>query len=262
MTRAGLVAAIVPVGIVSLVAATPTLAETVGVTSRSSDETLLAVRAPALSGEGGRAQAVAPPGERGGGPFAAGFVTAGLGFPAAQQSFDTLGLGTRLFEIGGGGQVVNLWRGLFLEAAATRWSREGRRVFVSSGGARFDLGISMRVTVASVDIGAGWRFVRRSGSRVRSARLVPYVGGAVGFVLFSESSDFAAPGEDVDRRHAGYSAFGGLEVTPARWLALAADVRYRVVPGALGDEGVSRVFGETLLGGAALGARLVVGPRW
>ncbi|HXH05493.1 MAG TPA: hypothetical protein VNI83_02770 [Vicinamibacterales bacterium] len=267
MIRNRLTVTIITAAVLALLAAPSLSAQTASAEVRSTrmwHAGIDAVRVPAAAGAEKtpqRAQPVKPPRSRGARPAAVGFVAAGVSFPAPRRSFEALGFETRLVEIGAGGQVVNLWRGLFLEAAAARWSQRGRRVFIASDGTRFDLGIPLRVSVVSIDIGAGWRFARPSASG-RARRIVPYAGGGAGFVLFSEASDFAAPGDDVDRRHAGYHAFGGVEVSVSRWLALAADARYRLVPGALGDEGVSAMFGETALGGAAVGVRLIVGPRW
>jgi opacity protein-like surface antigen len=189
----------------------------------------------------------------------AGIVTAGLSFPAAKESFRALGLETRVLEIGGGGRAANLWRGIFVEVVATRWSETGRRVFIDAERRLYDVGIPMRVEVTSVDVGGGWRVVGPAAAKPR--RVVPYAGGGVALVFCDERSDFAQPGDDLSQRFVGYHAFGGVEIGLTRWVALGIDVRYRLVPDALGADGVSAVFRETSLGGPSIGIRVLVGPQ-
>jgi len=76
-----------------------------------------------------------------------------------------------------------------------------------------------------------------------------------------ESSPFAVDGEELDDRFTSYHAFDGVEVGLTRWIGLAADVRYRSIPGVLGDGGVSNVLGDHSFNGASVSLRFVAGTR-
>jgi opacity protein-like surface antigen len=167
-----------------------------------------------------------------------GFATFGLTRQLAADSFTSVDLSTQSPEIGGGGQITNLWRTLFVQGSIGRWSSTGERVFIDSGGTRYPLGIRLSVEATNIEVSAGWRFEPQA-SRGTASRLVPYIGGGAGVVRYVESSPFAQVGDDLDAQYTSYHALGGLEVGIARWIALAADARYRVVPGVLGEGGVS-----------------------
>jgi opacity protein-like surface antigen len=187
-----------------------------------------------------------------------GFGLAGLSFPIASESLTTVGLNERPQELGGGVQVTNFWRGLFVQVAASRWRGDGSRVFIDSRGARFDLGIPLHVTATHADVGAGWRFARK-GADWRRNRVVPYIGVGVGVADYSETSSFAESGEDFSERATSYSGFGGVEVRLTSWLGVGADARYRYVKGILGRDGVSAALGDDSLDGPSASARLVFG---
>jgi opacity protein-like surface antigen len=151
---------------------------------------------------------------------------------------------------GGGGQVVFRDR-LFVDVAFEQFKKTGERVVVSNGEV-FPLGIDDTVTVNPFTVSAGYRF--RTNRTMAS-----YVGGGIGSYRYRESSEFADPSEDVDERHTGYHALGGVEYGFARWAFVAFEVRYASVPDALGAPGVSAEFDETNLGGFSAGLRLLVG---
>ena len=71
------------------------------------------------------------------------------------------------------------------------------------------------------------------------------------------TSPFAAAGDDVDLSKTGYTVFGGLEVGITKHVIIGGEAQYRGVANAIGDDGVSRDFGEDDLGGVAV--RLLVG---
>jgi len=189
---------------------------------------------PLAADDSGQTQRGTPPAPRRGSAIGAqGFGSFGFTVPLASDSLTTVGLEDRPQEVGGGGQVTGLWRGLFVQVAASRWKEAGSRVFVDSRGNRFDLGIPLSVEAAHVDVGAGWRFERwrRDGSL---SPVVPYVGGGIGVLDYTETSSFAQEGENVSERATTYSVFGGVETRIAPWIGIAADVRYRFVDGILG----------------------------
>jgi opacity protein-like surface antigen len=151
---------------------------------------------------------------------------------------------------GGGGQVVIRDR-FFVDASFEQFKKTGQRVIVSNGEV-FPLGIDDEVTVNPFTVSGGYRF-RTNRS------MVSYVGGGIGTYRYRETSDFADPSENVDERHTGYHALGGVEYGVARWTFVAFEVRYASVPDALGPPGVSGEFDETNLGGFSLGLRVLVG---
>jgi hypothetical protein len=187
-----------------------------------------------------------------------GFGTFGVTFPIASESLTTVGISERPPELGGGVQVTNLWRGLFVQLGASRWTGDGSRVFIDSRGARFDLGIPLNVKATHVDVGAGWRFQRWNAAG-RASRVVPYLGGGIGIVDYSETSDFAGAGEDLSERATSYTGFGGVEVHVTSWLGVAADARYRYAKGVLGSDGVSAALGEDSLSGPSASVRVMLG---
>ena len=188
-----------------------------------------------------------------------GFGAAGVEFPIATDSLTAADLQKRPFEAGGGAQVTNIWRGLFIQGSFSRWRDTGERAFIDSEGNRFGLGIPLSVESRYIDVGAGWRFEKTRGP-VAAVRVVPYVGGGAGILQYEESSPFALPGENIDERYTTYHAFAGAEYWILNWLAVSGDVKYRFVRDVLGAGGVSGVLGEDAFDGTSLAVRVLIGP--
>jgi opacity protein-like surface antigen len=186
-----------------------------------------------------------------------GFGLTGLDWPIAKESFEATALDKRPAEFGGGARVTNLWRALFVQVQATRWSSTGERVFVDSSGTSFPLGIPLEVKATHVDVTGGWRFFPRNNTNARAP--VPYLGGGVGVAKYREESPFAEPGDDLDTSATSYHALAGVDVPLRSWLAIAADIRYRYVPDLLGDDGASSAFDEEDFGGVQLALGLRIG---
>src|SRR5581483_10900038 len=111
-------------------------------------------------------------------------------------------------------------------------SKKGERAFRLNG-QTFKLGVPLRATEVPLEFTAGYRFRKR-------AHVVPYVGAGFGNYQYTETSDFADPGDNVDTSHLGLVAVGGVEGLVHRsWLRLAVDVQYTHVPGILGTGGIS-----------------------
>ena len=85
------------------------------------------------------------------------FGGAGVSWPAAQDSFEAVGLGSEVFELGGGARVTGLWRELFAQVAASHWSESGERAFVAADGTVFPLGIPLDVSATFVDATIGMK---------------------------------------------------------------------------------------------------------
>jgi hypothetical protein len=171
---------------------------------------------------------------------------------AAKKTFEAV-LGGSAQPLWGGGVQMATRGGLFVDVTASRFKKDGERVFVA-GGDVFPLGIPLTVTVTPLEVTGGYR------SRVgRSGRLVPYVGAGVGWYGYKEESEFTEAGESVERRHVGYLAVGGVEYRVGRLIGVSVDVQYTHVGGILGGGGVSAALDEDDLGGVAARLRLIVG---
>jgi len=179
------------------------------------------------------------------------FGTVDINALTAQNSFNAV-LGTsRVTAFGGGVDVLNIWRGLFLRAAVSTTSKTGSRAFVANGQA-VSLNIPLTVSMTPVEVGGGWRFLTRT-------RATPYVGGGALAQFYSEKSNFAGPGENVSQTNIGYFALGGIEVETVRWLVVGVEAQFRGIPHAIGQSGVSQSFGETNLGGFT--TRVLIGVK-
>ncbi len=172
---------------------------------------------------------------------------------AATRTFGAV-LGTDCIDVaGGGGEVLRLWKGLFLRVDAERMRRTGSRVFVFQNEA-ISLGIPLTVEMQPLALGAGWRL-----DLGRRRAIGIYGGTSYLHLVYRETSSFAAPGENTDETYNGYAVFGGADVTLWQWIVVGAEAQYRSVPNAIGTAGVSQAFGETDLGGTTL--RVLVGVR-
>jgi len=185
------------------------------------------------------------------------FGSAGIGWPAASDSFKALDLNELPLEYGGGVRITNLWRYLFAQVAVNRWSDSGERAFVDSEGNTFPLGIPLDVEATYVDATIGWKWptLRRDGS----VAAWTYAGAGAGVTMYSESSPFAEPGDDIDETKVSYNFVGGGEFPITKQLAITFEGRYRYVPGLLGESGVSEALGEETFGGFGIAGGIRVG---
>jgi opacity protein-like surface antigen len=171
---------------------------------------------------------------------------------AAAESFDAV-VGTHTGVVFGGGAEVT-FGGVFVGVRASRFQKDGTRVFVS-GDEVFDLGIPTTIKVTPVQITGGYRFAGED------RRLVPYAGGGIGWHHYSERSDFADGDEDVSESNTGFHLLGGAEVRIGELFGVAGEVEWSRVPDALGQDpnSVSAAFDETDLGGVTFRVKFVVG---
>ena len=152
------------------------------------------------------------------------------------------------FLFGGGGEVRV--HDIFIQGSIERFHRTGQRVFELNGNV-FGLGISDEVTLTPIAVTGGYRFHARSVN--------PYVGGGIGRLHYTETSDFADPGEDVDMSITSYHVLVGFEWRAANPLwGTAFEVQYTHVPNAL-TGGVAAAFGEHNLGGIEARVKIEVG---
>lgn len=173
---------------------------------------------------------------------------------SASDSFKAVTGSAVLFGVGGGAEVLNIWKRLFARVGVTTTATDGVRAFVIDGEV-IPTGVTIDIGMRIIEIGAGWRmhFAKRP-------KLVFYYGGSVLFVKYTEDSQFGSGQDNVDESFRGYSAQAGLELVLWKWLTAAVEGQYRIVPDALGAGGLSKDFNETDLGGAAI--RGMIGVRF
>ena len=111
------------------------------------------------------------------------FVSFDMVALAAADSFDAA-LGTSsMTAVGGGGEVLNLWKGLFARVGVSSMSDTGTRVAIVDDDI-FDLEIPLDVKMRTIEFGGGWRYVRRArprrpgGHATSSAPATRQTGGA------------------------------------------------------------------------------------
>jgi opacity protein-like surface antigen len=179
------------------------------------------------------------------------FLAAGERF-AAKNSFEAVfGQSVEPF-LGGGLQLVDR-NGFFIELTASRFKKTGQRAFRTNN-QNFGLGIPLTATITPLEVAGGYRF-KLPGS----PRLVPYVGAGAGSYGYKETSEFSDESENVDTRHTGYLAVGGVEFRLHRWIGASVDAQYTHVLGILGTGGISQEAGEKDLGGIAARVKVIIG---
>lgn len=184
-----------------------------------------------------------------------GFADFGAVRFAAADTFDAV-LGSSLGVLFGGGVEVVLPQRVFVSARVSRFTKNGERVFVADDEV-FPLGIDTEVAITPVEISGGYRFAPRG--RRRSA--IPYLGGGIGWHRYSETSEFAADGENVSETFTGFHLLGGLEFRLNRLFGLSGEAQWASVPDSLGEDltSAAAAFGESNLGGLGFRVKLVIG---
>jgi opacity protein-like surface antigen len=183
-----------------------------------------------------------------------GFADVGVTMFTAQDSFSAiLGSATGM-TFGGGGGIV-LPPQIFVDVRASRFKKDGHRV-VAAGGEVFDLGIANTITITPVEITAGYRFGRRRDT------LRPYAGAGISWYRYQEDDvTVAAASETVSETFTGFHLLGGAEFRVHKYVGVAGEAAWAVVPDALGQQpsSVGTAFGETDLGGATFRVKVIIG---
>ncbi|HEV7503032.1 MAG TPA: outer membrane beta-barrel protein [Vicinamibacteria bacterium] len=152
----------------------------------------------------------------------------------------------------GGFLHVGLGERFFVEAHGRRFQKTGDRVFVADATSPvFHLGHPLTVRTVPFYGMVGYKFLHGS-------RWAPYVALGIGSTQYRETSDVAGLVETSSTSKAsGLIALGVDFLTgPVR---LGAEVSYSTVPNAIGDSGVSKVYGENNVGGISIVGRLSFG---
>jgi hypothetical protein len=169
----------------------------------------------------------------------------------AVQSFGaTLGTAT-LFGYGAGVDFVNLGGGdLFVRVALSELSKSGTRL----DGSTFSNGLALTVKMVPVDLGVGWRFSHLT----RGNQVTPYVGGGALLLHYSETTPSGDSTDNTIAWFPGFEGFAGVDLRLGASVFLAPEVDFRSVPKAIGQGGVSQIFGESNLGGVVFRVRVGV----
>lgn len=179
-----------------------------------------------------------------------GYVEAGYETFLARDTFDAI-FGRSDGAHFGGGVDVKVRYGLFVRLGASRFEANGERVLRLNNRV-YKLGIPLKVTMTPVELTGGYRFLRLR-------RFTAYGGAGIGSYRYKETSEFAAPEENVDTSFTSHHALVGGEVRVWRWISAGAEVQVTRVPDAIGQDGISKEFGETDLGGTTARLRIVIG---
>ncbi len=149
----------------------------------------------------------------------------------------------------GGGVGYRFGRGLYVEAGARVFKKSGERVFVASTGSPvFKLGFPVDVKITPAFGTVGWRFLPHSLVR-------PYVGVGGGMAWFEEVSTVAGEVTTLSESNAEFHGLIGAELGRGRF-RFSAEAVYSSIPDAIGLTGVSKVYGETDLGGLSILGRV------
>jgi hypothetical protein len=154
----------------------------------------------------------------------------------------------------GGFVQIGLGRSFFVSAHGRYFEKTGERVFVSDpGGEVFRLGHPLTIRLVPVYAMVGFRLFQ-------SPRWAPYIAVGGGATSYRETSDVAGLVETASKtKPSGHLAIGVDFLTgPVRF---GVEVGYSFVPNTIGESGVSKVYGETDVGGATVVARLAFGSR-
>jgi opacity protein-like surface antigen len=151
----------------------------------------------------------------------------------------------------GGGVRIGVTRHLYAEASGRRFAKAGQRVFVADARSPvFRLGHPLEVRLTTFQATVGWRF-----RPMRS--LVPYAGAGLGFAAFREESTVAGVTEAHSQGKPTGHVLAGAEYGRGRF-RLAVEAEYLAVPDSIGVGGVSKVYGETDVGGFSVVAKVVI----
>jgi opacity protein-like surface antigen len=168
----------------------------------------------------------------------------------AARTFEAVSESSHTQVFGGGVQVTNLWRFVFVDVGLSGMTIDGERVFIDDGDVQ-PLGIPLEVSLFYVDVVAGWRHAH--------GRLSPYVGVGFSRLRYRETSESAPPEDDVTESGTGPLFLAGVDFALSRWVRIGAELRYRRIDGVLGAGGASAIFDEDSAGGLSTALRVSIG---
>jgi hypothetical protein len=174
---------------------------------------------------------------------------------AASKTYNAIFGSSSIPGYGGGADITNIWKQVFIRVAVTHLTKTGSRVFVDSGQV-YQLNQPAQLSLTPIEIGAGWRFV------LKNPRLTPYAGGGVLIesykVVYSESTDL-----NESETFKGGVFFGGADFAITKVLFVGGEAQFRTLPNALQSSlasSAANAFNETDGGGFTV--RFTVGVRF
>lgn len=173
---------------------------------------------------------------------------------SASSTFNAVFGSSSMVGFGGGGEVLNLWKKVFVRAAVTSASNTGNRAFLLDAGL-VSTNVPVEVSITTVELSAGWRQTLR-----KHPRFSLYGGGGLIIANYTETSSFAQAADDSTLGSNGYSVFGGMEAVVWKYVIAGVEGQYKSIGGVLGEGGLSKAYAEDNLGGAAI--RGMVGVRF
>ncbi|HLA77385.1 MAG TPA: hypothetical protein VJU18_07395 [Vicinamibacteria bacterium] len=146
---------------------------------------------------------------------------------------------------------LGIGRSFYVALGARRFQKDGERAFAADAGSEaYRLGHPLTVRTIPVYALAGYRFSA-------SKRLVPYAGLGLGVTSYREESTVA----EIEQPTVTATKPSGHLVAGMEWgrgtLRLGVEAMFSTVPGAIGKEGVSKVYGESNVGGVTVVARVL-----
>lgn len=161
----------------------------------------------------------------------------------AADAFKTITGSSMLIGYGGGADIQNIWKKIFMHVGVSMASADGERGFLING--QFvQTGFPITIALRTIELGGGWRVWNP-----KSPNWAINLGGGLLFAGYKETSDFALPAENVDESFRGYYGQFGLEFALGKHMSAGVEALYRTIPDALGAGGVSAITGDTDLGG-------------
>ena len=158
---------------------------------------------------------------------------------------------------GVGGEVLNIWKRIFVRVGYSTGSVDGTRGFVIDGDFVSN-GVPLKLGVQNTELSVGWR------SYLKGSAVAWYVAGGLNMGTNSQETPDADSADNNSKSANGFVGTMGLEfaVPPkAKYpVVFGIEAAYRSVGGVLGETGTSEAFGESDFGGFAI--RGLVGIRF
>ena len=173
------------------------------------------------------------------------FGVAEIEYLSATDTFDAVADLPVLIGYGGGLELENLIRRLFVRVAVTAGTLDAEHGLVIDGDF-IPTGVPFDIRMRTIEAGAGWRFGRPARSF--------YAGAGLTARKFTEKTP-GFPDEDVTETHNGYYANAGVDFRVAPKFFLGLEGFYRTIDAGEGA-GIMAEFNERDLGGA--GARVLI----
>lgn len=143
-----------------------------------------------------------------------------------------------------GGGLRYVWHsGIFISAWGRSFSKNGERVFVADPSSpAFPLGHPLKVHMVPLQATIGFRAISRNSA------FTPYAGVGAGVTKYREESTVGGVTDTFEESKFSGHALAGIEIGRSSF-RLAAEGGYTFVPNAVGIGGVSKIYGETGIGG-------------